>query len=123
LEAADASNVSKHWDVIESSAKTARLLAVVGDDRAALEACRKTGRLTEATPDFPRDVFYRGYRAAAYAELGAAYAALAGRKPTPAGPLSVGATRARGIKKVWTSIKTCGVAVSLPTATRARWTT
>jgi serine/threonine protein kinase len=88
LEAADASNVSKHWDVIESSAKTAHLLAVVGAGKAALEACRKTQRLTEATPDFPRDVYFRGYRAAAYAELGGAYAALAGREPAPAGRLS-----------------------------------
>jgi non-specific serine/threonine protein kinase/serine/threonine-protein kinase len=87
LEAADASNVAKHWDVIESSAKTARLLALVGDGRAALDACRKTQRLAETTPDFPRDVFYRAYRAAAYAELGGAYAALAVRQLTPAARL------------------------------------
>lgn len=79
LEAADPSNVSKHWDLIESSAKTAHLLAVVGGDEAALEACRRTERLAEATPDFPHDVFYRAYRAAAYAELGGAYASLASR--------------------------------------------
>jgi non-specific serine/threonine protein kinase/serine/threonine-protein kinase len=79
LEAADAPNVSKRWDVIESSAKTARLLAAVGDDEAALEACRSTERLAEATNDFPHDVFYRAYRAAAYADLGGAYASLAGR--------------------------------------------
>jgi non-specific serine/threonine protein kinase/serine/threonine-protein kinase len=85
LAAADASNVPKRWDVIESSAKTARLLAVVGEEGAALEACRKTESLAEATPDFPRDVFYRAYRAAAYAELGGAYAALAARERASAG--------------------------------------
>jgi tetratricopeptide (TPR) repeat protein len=79
LEAADALNVSKHWDVIESGAKTARMLAVVGDEEAALEACRRTERLAGATPDIPHDAFYRAYRAAAYAELGGAYASLAGR--------------------------------------------
>lgn len=84
LEAADASNVWKHWDVIESIAKTARLLAVVGDSKAALEACRRTQGLAEAPPDIPRDLFFRGYRAAAYAELGGAFAALAGRKRAPA---------------------------------------
>jgi eukaryotic-like serine/threonine-protein kinase len=88
LAATDASNVSKRWDVIESSAKTARLLAVVGEEAAALEACRKTERLAEATPDFPRDVFYRAYRAAAYAELGGAYAALAARERASAGRTS-----------------------------------
>jgi non-specific serine/threonine protein kinase/serine/threonine-protein kinase len=88
LAAADASNVPKRWDVIESSAKTARMLAVVGEEAAALEACRKTESLAEATPDFPRDVFYRAYRAAAYAELGGAYAALAARERASAGRTS-----------------------------------
>lgn len=84
LEAADPSNVSKHWDVVESSAKTAHLLAIVGDDEAALEACRRTESVLEATPDFPHDVFYRAYRAAAFVELGGAYASLAGRAWTRA---------------------------------------
>jgi non-specific serine/threonine protein kinase/serine/threonine-protein kinase len=76
LAAADTSNVWKRWDVIESSAKTAHLFAVLGDKEAALEACRKTETLAEATPDFRKDIFFRRYRAAAFAELGGAYAAL-----------------------------------------------
>jgi tetratricopeptide (TPR) repeat protein len=75
LAAADASNVWKRWDVIESSSRTAHLLAVLGNGEAALEACRKTETLIEATPDFRQEIFFRRYRATAFAERGGAYAA------------------------------------------------
>lgn len=82
--AKDSSNLWKRWDMIESTAKVARLLAIADDKQGALEYCRKTEALVEATPDASTEMYFRRYRAAAYAELGGALETIASNKAIPA---------------------------------------